>query len=211
MIYTCQACRRSLATKRSDAIEAAGGFAAWLPVVSYSAVLRFEDSEPFYCCADCAEERPGKFEGNYGRHARGIAQILYALSLDGSEDDYMSAEGQGYVAMIGRYLLMEDTSGFVTFEEYDNEAKAQARFDDLYADGMGYSEDDAVIAEDGSVWFDGKQLDVWSPQNRRDMDYDQGITERRRLARIRLEMMRTGFYPNVWRENRYGVELVKNV
>lgn len=207
MIYTCRVCSRTLVSRSDEALYD-GTFPE---VVSYVTVL-----EGDYCCSQCVanHDRPGKFEGHRNdRTELARCLILYTWMGDGSyEDDRMANEGWGYCSRIGRYLVMEDTQGFVSFEEYQDDAEADKRFMELYADGMGADEEDAYLAEDGSVWFAGKQLDVWLPHNKqRYYRDDEGITERRKLARIRLEMIRTGFYPNVWREHHYGITLVQNV
>jgi hypothetical protein len=177
-------------------------------------VMTLEDTT---CCYFCVEEHdgPGKFQVYQDDSERlATCLILYQWMLDGSEDDFMSSEGWGYCGQFDNYLLMQDSSGFVTFEEYDTGAKAQKRFDELYEDGWGASEDDAYIGQDRGKWvavFDGKHLDLWSPQHKQ-YDYDEGITRRRALARIRLEMIRTGYYPNVWEEHeRGGLTLIKEL
>ena len=146
MIYTCEGCNRTLVTKATEALET-GEFP---PVVSYCAVLRDDvNGSPFYCCADCGEPRPGKFEGNGDRNGRGIAQILYSWSMSSSEDDIMTSEGWGYCGRFGKFLLMEDSQGFVTYSDEGSEEAAEKEFSRLYAEGWGADEDDAYISPQG--------------------------------------------------------------
>lgn len=160
-----------------------------------------------HCCAHCAEEHSGhgKFEA---ADDVATALVLYQWSMTSSEDDVMTNDGWGYVGRFGRYLLMEDDRGFVTYEEYDDAVKADARFEGIYNDGMGAQEDDAYIGHETyhgwRVSFAGKMLDVPARP-------DGSTDERRALAVVVLEMYRTGYFPNVWRENHYGVELVSDV
>jgi hypothetical protein len=195
MIYTCAVCNRHLAT--DDRFLTAG--------TAYVAVLTCDTGERFYCCADCAEQHsgPGKYQGNYGRNDIGKCLILDAWAGTSSEDDFMNSDGWGYAGLFGTLLLLQDEQGFSTFEEFTTTDKAQARFDELYAHGMGYQEDDVVIGEDGKVWFGREQLNV-----ERDWNKDHApVTDTRRYAAINLAMHRQGFFPNVWRETRYGIEL----
>jgi len=196
MFYRCAVCEKTYMNKGAEPIMSS---------VPY--VAKLEDS---YCCARCVDDNSGrgKFEGNSSsRGDLGKALILYAWCMMSSEDDFMSSEGYGYCGLFGRYLLFEDTSGFVTFSDEGTPEKAQSEFDRLYKDGMGASEDDAYISCDMGRWyvsFGGKELKVWP--NRMGE-----LTERRCLAAISLEMRRTGFYPNVWEEYGYGVRLVDRV
>lgn len=153
-----------------------------------------------YCCQVChdAHDSPGKFSQARGFHRSelGKALILYSWSGDCSyQDDSMSNEGWGYCGRFGRYLLFEDTSGFVTFEEFDSDEKANKRFDELYCAGMGASEDDFYIQAGRNgieVWQSYKQIHVWPSRN------EEYVTERRALAAVSLEMRKQGYYPNVW-------------
>jgi len=197
MIYTCANCNRRLVTRRDELTwnEIADGAAP----VPYLAVI-----DGHYVCADCVHDHdsPGKFEGHRDRNELGKALILYAMMGDGSyEDDHMSDGWGNYCARIGRYLVMEDDRGFVSFEEFASDALADKRFTELFDDGMGACEDDAYVEHGGwgrfHVSFNGKPLHVWAN------NFGE-ITERRCLARVRLEMMRTGYYPNVWIVNDHG-------
>jgi hypothetical protein len=177
-------------------------------------VVRLEGTT---CCYFCVEEhdRSGMFQVYQDRPEElATCLILDAWNSLGEEDDFMSNEGWGYCARFGQYLLMQDSSGFITYEDYDTEEKAQKRYDELYEDGWGADENDAYIGQDRGKWiavFEGKHLDIWSPHHKR-YDYDEGITRRRALARVRLEMMRTGYYPNVWEEHeRGGLTLIKEL
>ena len=158
-----------------------------------------------WCCLDCAEAHngPGKFEAyRDDLGSLGKCLILNTWSLDGDEDEYMSSEGWGYCGRFENYLLYHDTSGFVTYDEYDTVVEAEKAYLKLYEAGMGASEDDAFIHyESNNRWvvgLDGKYFDT----------YD---TERRAIAAVRLECMRTGYYPNLWIENERGrLTLVEN-
>lgn len=162
-------------------------------------------------CSTCvaANDYPGRFEVH--RHdAEELAKVLILESWcnESVEDDFMVNEGWGYCGRFGSYLLFQDSQGFVTFEEYDSKEKAEARFLQLYAQGWGASDSDAYISHERGRWlvtFDGKQLDLWSHTWRGlDGRYDDGITERRAIARVRLESMRTGYYPNLWHVSAHG-------
>lgn len=147
-------------------------------------------------CIACAmaHDTPGKFEGNGDLEGIATALVLYAAAGESGEDDFMSSDGWGYCGQFGQYLLFEDTQGFVTYADYGTVERAQMRFSDFYDDGWGASEDDAWISEDRGrfyVTFDGKELDLW-PNNHGE------ISERRAVARVRLESMRTGYWPNLW-------------
>jgi hypothetical protein len=119
-------------------------------------------------------------------------------SLNGMEDNYMSNEGWGYVGRFGKYLFFHDDRGFRSFEEYPDEARAEAEFDRLYAQGWGAQEDDAYI-EGTHVSFAGKPLNVWGRGRwGHPIVRGEGIDQRRCIARVRLEAMKTGYYPNLW-------------
>jgi hypothetical protein len=171
------------------------------------------DGESYKCCHTCVEEHdhPGKFEAHRGDEEKmALALVLESLWRDGCEDEFMWNEGWGSIAMIDRFLIWEDTSGFVDFEEFDDVAKAQKRFDRYFEEGWGADENDAYIYHDyyrgWKAVFEGKELNVWTN------NYDEGITRRRCLARIRLEMIRTGYYPNVWEEGYHGeLSLIKGI
>ncbi len=190
MIYRCVVCDRTLCN-RADFLTAG---IPW--------IVKLEDD---YVCADCvrAHDGPGKFEGcrGYHRSSLGIGLILYAWSMVSAEDDLMTSEGWGYCGRFGKYLLFEDTNGAVTYEDCGSIERAEKRFNVLYDDGMGANEDDAYIESNGfrySVSFEGKSLDVWAPK------HTDEITERRCVARVRLESMRKGFYPNLWIVSDHG-------
>jgi hypothetical protein len=193
MIYDCKVCDRTLVTKATEALED-GTFP---PVVSY--VAKLEDS---YCCADCASSHdgPGKFEQCCGtRGELGKALIFYAWSNDlgHDPDSYMHNEGWGYLGRFGRFLLSEDMLGFVELDERSSEEDAVKVFERFYADGWGAQEDDAYISEDGSVWFAGKQLNVYPAKNGE-------TSETRRRAAVRIAAIKQGYYPNLWRDNGRG-------
>lgn len=224
MIYACTVCNKRRATRRVELSwqELASGARP----VPYVAVIR-DDSPTVaatiagtahaYACALCVDEHdsPGAFEQyRHDRHALGLALILEAWSNDGAEDDRMYSEGWGSCERFGRFLFTVDTSGFRSFEEYATDAKAEEEFTRYYLAGWGASEFDAYVSQewngrgDVSGWhvsFDGKSLDLW-PRN------DGTCDERRALARVRLEMMRTGYYPDVWRQGERGdVSHVSNI
>jgi len=149
-----------------------------------------------YCCADCAQQhnKPGRFEAYSSSDDLGKCLILNSLSENGCEDEYMSSEGWGYCGRFGNYLLYLDTSGFVTYDEFDTEEKAEARYMALYKDGMG-ADEFAAYVHDGragySASLDGKHIGIYP-------------TQRRAIAACRLECMRTGYYPDLWYVNDHG-------
>jgi len=201
MIYTCAVCHNLRFTRREETT----GMAHTIRPVPWS--LKMEDS---YCCSQCVADNdgPGKFEA-YARDTQGFVTrgdlarclLLYAWSMESSEDDYMSSEGYGYCGRFGQYLLFEDTQGFVSYEDCGTEEEAGKEFQRLYSDGMGADETDAYIefSRGGyAVSFDGKPLDIW-PRSECD-----AISKRRAIARVRLESMRTGYYPNLWEVSDHG-------
>jgi len=168
-----------------------------------------------HICVSCvtSHNHPGKFEKyswynttnppNLEELAKVL--ILYSFSLNNSEDAFCNSEGWGYLGQFGNYLLTEDTQGFVEFEEFDSPEAAYKEFERLFNDGWGADEYDAYIESNGfkySVSFLGKSLEVWT--NNRGTDYDQGITLRRCRARVRLEAIKTGMYPNLWYVSDHG-------
>jgi len=153
-----------------------------------------------HCCQHCAETAGRKYDGP-------ASLILSAWAGISMEDDWMSDDSGEWVGRFGRWLLMESSTGFVTSEEFSDSDKAQARFDEIYADGMGAEEDDAYIGHEmyrgWHASMGGKALNVY--------ERPDGTTDRTRaLAAVVLEMYRTGFFPNIWEENHYGISLVKD-
>jgi len=170
--------------------------------------VKLEDD---FCCSQCVEDHtgPGKFEACGERGDLGKALILYSWSLDSLEDDFMHSDGWGYCGMFGRYLLFEDERGSVSWEEYPDVERAQKRFDQLYSDGMGAQEDDFYIQSGRNgyeVWMNQKEIHVWPSRN------EEYVTQRRARAAVRLEMHKTGYYPNVWIVGERGdLQLAKGV
>jgi hypothetical protein len=174
---------------------------------------KLEDSA---CCVPCAvaHNHPGKFEKwsyreledfrNHGMEDMGKALILYAWSLDSGEDNHMSNEGWGYCGMFGKFLLTENTQGFIDFDEYKDVSEAQAEFDRLYSDGWGADESDYYLqfdnrrgrytAYDGDA---GKEIEVWE-------DAHGEIGRRRALASISRHMRKTGYFPSIWEVGERG-------
>lgn len=69
---------------------------------------------------------PGKFEGNANP---GLAERIYEKSLEGWNDaETGSVEWHFHVSLLGRFLLFEDTQGFVTLEEFPSDIVAQEAF-----------------------------------------------------------------------------------
>lgn len=192
MIYTCRVCNRLLVTRADEATE--DGY--FPPIVSYAVAIK-EDENAAYACADCVLDHSGrgKFEAaGSTRGDIGKALILYACSMDGMEDDRMYQEGWGYCAIIGRFLLMEDDRGFVTFEEFESDDKAWEKFDRYYSSGWGAQDDDAYISDERggySVSFNGKYIGTFERYNRA-------------RAAVSLEMRKSGFYPSVWHVEERG-------
>jgi hypothetical protein len=191
MIYTCAVCNSMRYTHKG-----------WnRPAVPWA--LKMEGS---YCCSQCVADNleSHKFGTYATRGDLARCLLLYAWSGSG-EDDFMSSESYGYCGRFGRYLLFEDSQGFVSYEDCGTEEKADKEFQRLYADGMGASEFDAFIYWDRNgyaVSFEGKPLEIWPAWNKRYSD--EGITRRRAIARVRLESLRTGYYPNLWEESERG-------
>ena len=156
--------------------------------------------EGVFICNDCVDSHdgPGKFQG-YHDEDLVTALLLYYHSLD-SPDESMSQDGWGYCARIGQYLIIEDDRGFVEFSDEGSEEKARKKYDQLYADGWGMDEEDAYIEHSMHGWyvrFGGQNLEIWA-RGPYDHDDYRGIDQNRCIARVRLEAMKTGFYPNLW-------------
>jgi hypothetical protein len=81
----------------------------------------------FYVCDDCAQSRPGKFEGNANRR---LAVALCALSMDTSylDEEAGNADGEGWAARIGRFLVFNDSAGFFSYAEFEDENGARDEF-----------------------------------------------------------------------------------
>lgn len=160
-----------------------------------------------FVCEPCIRtvSKFGRFEGHNDEELA-TAVILYNQMLRGDAVESMHQDGWGSVDTLGEYLLMIDDRGFVTFEDFvGHPDQLTKRWDELHDDGFGFSEDDFIIGEDGTVWQNGKKLNVYPPRHTDD------ISDTRRRAAIRLEMMRTGYYPNVWYETRNGVRIAKGI
>jgi hypothetical protein len=164
-----------------------------------------------YICGLCVDENDGR--GKYEAYlhdydALAKALILRCWSHMSSEDDYMSSEGWGYCGRFGRFLLYEDTRGFVTFDEFSTDWSAKEEFARLYDQGWGASEDDAFISSHNGHWhvqFGSEELNVWGRgKYGHPIVLHEGIDERRCVARVRLEAMKTGYYPNLWIESDHG-------
>lgn len=163
------------------------------------AVVTVEDST---VCVHCVDEHNSPF-GRYSgcrddAESLGTLLLLEAWDMNSGADDFMSNDGWGYCARIGRFLYVHDSQGFLSYTEYRDDAAAEKEFNDLYLQGWGADETDAYVSWDrGRVYisFEGKELDIWRPRHAPEWE---AITERRALARVRLEMSRTGYYPNVW-------------
>lgn len=151
------------------------------------------------CCVVCAEDHdsPGQYEAYKGNLENlGKCLILNEWSMTGGEDEQMSSEGWGYCALMGKFLFQQDGRGFKTFTEHESEEAARKAYDDLYKEGWGATEDDAYISNDRGRWYiqmNGEEVKVWGRRG-----VEEGITLKRCIARVRLEMSKTGFYPNVW-------------
>lgn len=176
--------------------------------VRYEFAAKLDES---VCCTVCAEDHdgPGQYEAYAGNLENlGKCLILNEWSMNGMEDEWMSSEGWGYCALMGKFLFQEDDRGFKTFIEHENEDAARKEFDELYEVGWGAMEDDAYINFDRGRWyvqFNGEELKVRENKNGE-------ITQRRCLAAVRLEMFKKGYYPNVWIVGERGdLNLVRNV
>jgi hypothetical protein len=178
----------------------------WVP--EKDTVAHLEDD---YACMDCVSDHanPGRFEKYvHNPEELGTVLILDHWSRNDGADEYMHAQGWGYCGLFDKYLLYEDDQGFVTYDEFPTREKATEQYERWFNDGWGAQEDDAYISYEShrpEIYFNGKPLEVWP-------DATGELTERRMLARIRLEMIRTGFYPNVWiDQGRGSLRLVKEL
>ena len=80
------------------------------------------------------ETGPGKFQGNHGIN-RPLAIACYGIVIDGFEDESVTLSDYGEcVDRIDRWLLYNDSSGFVDVVEYDTVQSAQAAIRQLEAD-----------------------------------------------------------------------------
>jgi hypothetical protein len=158
------------------------------------------------CATD--HNRSGKFERYacsdptyFDPETMGKALLLYAF--DGQDaDDQMWNDGWGSCYRYGNYLVMEDSQGFVTFEEFKDEEAADKKFNEWYMDGWGADEDDIYIVYEHyrgwQAWESGKQIKVWAPR------HTDVISRRRVLAAVSLHMRHTGHFPNVWEDQERG-------
>ena len=72
------------------------------------------------------EPPPGKFEGC---HDLRVAEALYAMTLDGSVDDQMGSVDEGmWSALIGRFVVIEESQGFFGYEVFPTDEEAKASF-----------------------------------------------------------------------------------
>lgn len=85
------------------------------------------ESLSLFVCEDCARPFPGKFEGNANRV---LAVALYSLSLDASclDESCGDTQFQGWTGRIGRFLVFEDSVGFFSYAEFEDEDAARAEF-----------------------------------------------------------------------------------
>lgn len=153
------------------------------------------DDEGFHVCENCIADLagPGKHEGVH-ENERGLCLVLESIIGHDGQDHWLSDEWNGWVGVIGRYVYLEDSRGFVEVREYSDKESAAKYVDSLERDGFGASEDDAWINSEYrgySVSFSGKHIDT----------YD---SLRRARAAVSLEMRRSGYYPNVWLAGERG-------
>jgi hypothetical protein len=67
-----------------------------------------------------------------------ISAALYMLCGNGFEDDFIGNEfAGGWVTRIGRYVLLEDSQGFVNTRTYDSPMLASWAMDDIRRDMNG--------------------------------------------------------------------------
>lgn len=86
---------------------------------------------------------PGKFEGNDNP---GLAAAIWEKSLEGWDDASTgdNSEWHYHVSLLGRFMLIADSQGFVCLEEYTSTAQARRMFevaDEEYAKAMETVED----------------------------------------------------------------------
>jgi hypothetical protein len=147
------------------------------------------DDARFTICETCTRNTPGKFEGEPARTV-----VLWALTLNGFADAWLSDESYGYLGRVGKYLVQEDDQGFVTSMEFSSADAAQQKMNSYEDDGFGASEDDAWISL-AHGWIDvsfaGEHLGRFE-------------TERRARAAVSVAMRKTGYFPNVWLTGEHG-------
>lgn len=151
------------------------------------------DGSTYRVCDHCLldADGPGKFEGC--RDDLPLALALYALRRDGAYDSELSDDSLS-VARFERYLLIEDSQGFVEVREFAGSTTAQAEMDGYEDDGLGASEDDAWLSyQNGgiAVSFAGKHVGTYE-------------RESRARAAVSLAMRKQGYYPNVWLAGEHG-------
>jgi hypothetical protein len=67
-----------------------------------------------------------------------LSAALYLLSTSGFDDDFIGNEfAGGWVCRIGRYVLLEDSQGFVNTRTFDSVMHANWHMDDIRRDMNG--------------------------------------------------------------------------
>ena len=87
-----------------------------------------------------AVSHPGKFESEDA-----MVPILYAITMDGFEDDYADFGTDGYVdhyARVGRWILHTSDSGFVSGTRFDHVRDAEDEITRLADHAAEYEESD---------------------------------------------------------------------
>ena len=169
------------------------------------------------CCLPCAvaNNHPGKFQAysssdphdfiNFCSESMGKALILYEWSMEsGAEDESMGPDGWGRITRFDNFLLNEESSGFVTFDEYKTSEEAEKVFQTLYMEGWGQTEYDIFVSHDyrrGWQAYDGdsgKVIQVWPREG------SEEVGRQRVLAAVSLHMRKTGYFPDIWEVGERG-------
>lgn len=152
-------------------------------------------ADTFYVCGPCQNNLagPGKHELVH-ESDRALCVVLEHLASESGEDWMLTDEWQGYAGQFDRYVLLEDSRGFVEVREYDDAATATREMQDWEDEGFGASEWDAWISEDRggyAVTFEGKYVDTFPRLNRA-------------KAKVSLLMRDSGYYPNAFLQDARG-------
>jgi hypothetical protein len=146
-------------------------------------------------CEACVEDAdgPGRYEGFHGAELATLL-VLERIDLDGGADEFLSDEGNGYLAAIGQYVYCVDSQGFHSYQEERDAAAAVKRLRDAEDDGFGASEDDAYVTfttHGVEASLAGKSLGTFR-------------TERRARAAVSVAMRKEGYFPNVFLQGEHG-------
>ena len=151
--------------------------------------------DTFYVCDICRNHLagPGKHQA-VAEDDRALCIVLYHLYLNDSLDHWLTDENYGFAGIADRFMLLEDSSGFVEVRTFASADAAMREMNSFEDDGFGASEWDAWISEDRggyAVSFDGKYVDTYPRLNRA-------------KAKVALLMRDSGYFPNVFLQGERG-------